>query len=129
MGKAVVIAQDADERQLLMELLAEVDVEAVAEIATPSGVEDPALILTDLGARYDPAKARAAVRRLRERWPAAPVLLLTSHRAAMDESDRLGADALVLKPFDVDDLMDAVRLLLSVRAEKPAPEPRLRSEA
>src|SRR5690349_15954171 len=111
-----------------MELLTEVEVEAVAEIAIPSGVEDPALILTDLGSRYDPDKARAAVHRLRERWPDAPVLLLTSHRAVMDESDRLGADAIILKPFDVDDLMDAVRLL-TVRAEKPAPEPRLRSGA
>ena len=128
MRRAVIITQDADERQLLTELLNEVDFDAVAEIAIPSGVADPAIILTDLGARYDPAKARVAVHRLSERWPNAPVLLLTSHRPAMDEPDRLGADALILKPFDVDDLINTVRLL-TVRAERPAQEPRLRSGA
>jgi DNA-binding response OmpR family regulator len=65
---------------------------------------------------------------LRERWPDAPVILLTSHRAATDEPDQLGADALLLKPFDVDELTDVVSSLIG-RSEKRAPEPRLRLEA
>jgi hypothetical protein len=71
------------------------------------------VVLTGLGPRYDPARARAAVRRLRERWPNAPIMLLTSHRAATEESDQLGADALILKPFDVDDLSTAAGLLIA----------------
>jgi DNA-binding NarL/FixJ family response regulator len=112
-GKAVVIARDADERALLVELLDELGLEGVAETFIPSGVEDPIVVLTDLGPRYDPAKARVAVRRLRERWPNAPIILLTSHRPATQESDQLGADALILKPFDVDDLSTAVALLIA----------------
>jgi CheY-like chemotaxis protein len=124
-GKAVVIAGDAEERDLLIELLDEIGVEAVVETVIPSGVEDPAVVLTDLGARYDPTKGRAAVRRLRARWPDAPVILLTSHRAATDEPDRLGADALILKPFDVDDLTHAV-LRLIARSGIREQGPRLR---
>ncbi len=123
-GKAVVIARDVDERALLIELLGELGLEAVAATVIPSGVEDPTIVLTDLGARYDPAKARAAVRRLRERWPNAPIVLLTSHRAATEESDQLGADALILKPFDVDDLSTAVGLLIA-RSKIPELEHRL----
>ena len=125
MGKAVIIARDADERALLVELLEDIGLEAVVETAIPSGVPDPQVVLTDLGARYDPTKGRVAVRRLRERWPHAPVIVLTSHRAAMEESDQLGADALILKPFDVDDLTNAVRFLI-VRSETLEREPHLR---
>jgi len=118
-------ARDADERDLLIELLDEIGLEAVVETVIPSGVADPAIVLTDLGARYDPTKGRASVRRLRGRWPNAAVLLLTSHRAAGEESDQLGADALILKPFDVDDLTDAVRRLIA-RSGTLEQAPRLR---
>jgi DNA-binding NarL/FixJ family response regulator len=124
-GKAVVIARDADERALLIELLDEIGHEAVVETVIPSGVTDPAIVLTDLGARYDATKGRAAVRHLRERWPHSPVVVLTTHRAATEESDQLGADALILKPFDVDDLTEAV-LTLIARSEGREQEPRLR---
>jgi DNA-binding NarL/FixJ family response regulator len=112
-GKAVVIARDADERELLIELLDDLGLESAVETVIPGGVTDPAIVLTDLGPRYDPTKGRVAVRRLRERWPEAPVVLLTSHRAATEEPDQLGADALILKPFDVDDLTDAVVTLIA----------------
>ncbi len=125
MGKAVVIARDPDLRDLLVELFDEIGLEAVVETVVPSGVTDPTLVLTDLGPRYDPAKGRAAVRRLRERWPHAPVILLTSHRAATDESDQLGADALILKPFNVDDLADTASGLIA-RSGTHELEPRLR---
>jgi DNA-binding response OmpR family regulator len=123
--KAVIIVRDADERDLLVEVLDEVNLEAIAETVIPSGVIDPSVVLTDLGPRYDPTKARAAVRRLRERWPQAPIILLTSHRAAADEPDQLGADALVQKPFDLEDLTNAVRRLTS-RSGIPEQAPRLR---
>lgn len=128
MGNAVVIARDIDHRELLLELLAEIGLDAVVESVIPSGVTDPLVVLTDLGPRYDTTKARTAVRRLRERWPYAPVIVLTSHRAATDEPDQLGADALIQKPFDVDDFMNTVRRLIA-RSETRAPVPRLRLEA
>ena len=125
MGKAVVIVRDADVRDLLIELLREIDLEAVVETVVPSGVVDPLVVLTDVGPRYDPRKASAALRRLRERWPQTPVVLLTSHRAATDEPDQLGADALILKPFDMDDLTDAV-LDVIARSGTREQAPRLR---
>jgi DNA-binding NarL/FixJ family response regulator len=109
----VVIVRDADVRALIVELLAEIDLEAVVELVIPSGVDDPVVVITDVGPRYDPVKARGAVRRLHERWPETPVVLLTSHRAAAEESDQLGADALILKPFDMDDLTSAVLVLIA----------------
>jgi DNA-binding NarL/FixJ family response regulator len=124
----VVIVRDADVRQLLIELLREIDIEAVVETVVPSGVPEPLVILADLGPRYDPVKARGAVRRLHERWPQAPVVLLTSHRAATEESDRLGAEALILKPFDMDVLTDAVRLVIA-RSGTREPAHHLRLEA
>lgn len=122
MGKAVVIVADADIRDLLIELLQEVDLEVVVEAVVPSGVVDPLVVLTDLGPRYNSTKARAALRRLRERWPETPIVLLTSHRAATEEPDQLGADALILKPFDMDVLTDAVRDVIArsgIREQAP----------
>jgi len=124
-GKAVVIARDVDVRELLVELLDEIGLEAVVETAIPVGVTDPWVVLTDLGPRYEPMKARAAVRRLHGRWPYAPVILLTSHPAAANEPDRLGADALIQKPFDIDDLTTAVRRLIA-RSGTPVQERHLR---
>ena len=128
MGTAVVIARDADERDLFVQILDEMGLEAVVETVIPSGAVNPVVVLTDLGARYDPAKARAAVRRLHERWPGTPVILLTAHRAAAEELDQLGAEALILKPFDVDDLTRAVGRLIA-RSGTREREPRLRRGA
>ena len=112
-GKAVVIVRDADVRALVVELMTEIDLEAIVELAVPSGVDDPVVVITDVGPRYDGARARAAVRRLHERWPQTPVVLLTSHRAAVEERDQLGAEAIILKPFDMDDLTSAVTALIA----------------
>ena len=121
----MVIVRDGDVRDLLIELLREIDLEAVVETVIPRGVVEPLVVLTDLGPRYDPRKASAALRRLRERWPQAPIVLLTSHRAATDDADQLGADALVLKPFDMDELTDTVRDVIA-RSGKREQAPRLR---
>lgn len=121
----MVIVGDADVRDLLIELLQEIDLEAVVESVVPSGVVDPLVVLTDVGPRYDPLKASAALHRLRQRWPETPIVLLTSHRAAAEEPDQLGADALVLKPFDMDDLTGTVRDVIA-RSGKREQAPRLR---
>lgn len=124
----MVIVGDADVRDLLIELLLEIDLEAVVETVVPSGVIDPLVVLTDVGPRYDPMKASAALHRLRERWPETPIVLLTSHRAATEDPDQLGADAVILKPFDMDVLTDAV-LDVIARSGTPEQGPRLRLEA
>jgi two-component system response regulator CpxR len=71
------------------------------------------LVVSDLMplTAYRPQPARQWVQALRARF-AAPVVVVTAHAAALDEPDRLGADAVVGKPFDIDDLSETVRLLL-----------------
>jgi len=91
-GKAVVIAGDADERALFVELLEDIGLEAVLETVIPSGVTDPSIVLTDLGPRYDPSRSRGALRRLRERWPNVPVVLLTPTDFAVRFSQSVGAE-------------------------------------
>ena len=109
----MVTVRDADVRSLVIELLAEIDLEAVVELVVPSEVDDPVVVIADVGPRYDAARARANVRRLHERWPETPVVILTSHRTAVAERDQLGAQAIILKPFDMNDLTSAVTALIS----------------
>ena len=56
--------------------------------------------------------ALAWVASLRERLGGIPMIVLTAHAAALAEPDRLGADGIVGKPFDVDTLLATVNELL-----------------
>jgi DNA-binding response OmpR family regulator len=65
-----------------------------------------ALLIADLPARpYVASDARDWVRSLRDRYPRTPILVCTAHREASEAPDRLGADCIVLKPFDVPQLL------------------------
>jgi DNA-binding response OmpR family regulator len=88
-------------------VLAAADLEEVPRDAIADLVLSDLLPLTD----YRPEPARQWVRALRTRF-AAPVVVVTAHAEALDEPDRLGADAVVAKPFDIDALSATVRLLL-----------------
>ncbi|HET8647928.1 MAG TPA: response regulator [Vicinamibacteria bacterium] len=48
-----------------------------------------------------------------------PVILFTGHHAALDRALEAGAAAAILKPFDVDDLLNTVERLLPEGAEPP----------
>jgi DNA-binding response OmpR family regulator len=50
--------------------------------------------------------------RLQTTEHAPPVILFTGHHAAGDRALQAGAAAAILKPFDVDDLLDTVERLL-----------------
>jgi|SRR5207247_3250792 len=50
---------------------------------------------------------------IRARFAGAPLFVVTAHAAAMDEPDRLGADAILAKPFDVETLLTRVDELLT----------------
>jgi CheY-like chemotaxis protein len=81
------------------------------------------LIVTDLpGSRYASAQARDWVRSLRERFPATPIVVCTAHRQADKEPDRLGADALLPKPFEIAELLRTTELL-TVRGSPSAATP------
>jgi DNA-binding response OmpR family regulator len=105
-----------DDDQVILELLQTVLTDAghVAIVATgPDEVPiDTAadLVITDLVPlkAYRREIALAWVSSLRRRFPSSRVFVITAHSLALDEPDRLGADAVITKPFDVEVLVAKV---------------------
>ena len=79
----------------------------------PSGEYE--VILTDLVTLtvYDVDATRAWVQALVDRYPGTPVVVLTAHALARGDKDVLGAASVVMKPFDVDELLEVVRAVTS----------------
>ena len=73
----------------------------------------PDLIITDLAGLhgYESGLARALVRRLQQRFPETPIIVCTAYGQAMEESDRLGAAAVLHKPFPIEALIETVARL------------------
>lgn len=74
----------------------------------------PSLVITDLLARngYDSVAAVRAVRDARTRTGGAPVLVLTAHGAAKADGELAAvANEVLTKPFQMDDLLEAVERL------------------
>jgi DNA-binding response OmpR family regulator len=83
--------------------------EAVAPEARPD------LVIIDLVPlkEYRRADALAWVDLLRQRFGRTPLLIMTAHAEAIAELDRLGADAIMGKPFDVEQLLAKIDELLT----------------
>jgi DNA-binding NtrC family response regulator len=114
--RILVIDDDVTLAELMRVVLE--DAEFTVSVATnprdlPSGRFDG--IITDLvtvGA-YDRADARDWLLRLADRYPRVPTLVATAHAQARGDHVAIGATAVILKPFDVDVLIAAVRQLTS----------------
>lgn len=74
----------------------------------------PALVLTDLFVPQVGGFELVRAVRAAAGWDAVPLVVLTAHwsRVCEDDALRAGADAAYGKPFDPDDLLDAVRPLV-----------------
>lgn len=110
MRALLVIEDDAVIAELLCSVLEDGGYTATVVPAlerAPQG--DYALIITDLISTdaYELAAARNWVAAVREAFPSVPVVVCTAHKIA-DDARALGADALMLKPFDVDALLALV---------------------
>jgi len=79
----------------------------------PSGRFD--CIVTDLVTvgGYAADDARDWLLRLADRYPRVPTLVATAHAEARPDQVAIGATAVILKPFDVDVLIAAVRQITS----------------
>ena len=75
----------------------------------------PELVITDLVGldRYESARARSSVRRVQERYTATPIVVCTGYEQAADESDKLGAAAVLRKPFTIEALVQTVARLVA----------------
>ena len=116
MAKVLVL----DDSELIAGLMRTVLTESGHEVAIstdpdvlPSDVS-PDLIVTDLVSQrpYRLEEARAWVASLRTRFPGKPVVVCTTHQAALADRDALGAAAVIGKPFEVDDLLATVARLI-----------------
>ncbi|MGH2451286.1 MAG: response regulator [Candidatus Limnocylindria bacterium] len=115
MARVLVIDDDLVIAELIRATLAEAGHEPLAGPAESHPQLD--VIVTDLVVTegYDGAAARSSIARLRSRFPGIPILVCTAHLDASHEPDRLGADAVIAKPFDLDDLVRTVEALVRDR--------------
>jgi len=109
-----------DDDQVMLDLLRTVVSEAGHTVLTaprldaiPPGASAD-LVIIDLvplkAYRRDPAVEW--INSIRSRFARVPLFLVTAHAAAVAEPDRLGADAILSKPFDVETLLAKVDELL-----------------
>jgi CheY-like chemotaxis protein len=70
----------------------------------------PDLVITDLVDvhPYRAGSARAWVARVKGHYPATPVIVCTASEQATEELDRLGAEAVLPKPFNIEKLVETV---------------------
>ena len=116
MTRILVIDDDVTLAELIRVVLE--DAEFTVAVATnprdlPSGRFD--CIVTDLVTvgPYSVDEARDWLGRLSDRYPLVPTLVATAHPEARRDHLALGATAVILKPFDVDVLIAAVRQITS----------------
>lgn len=115
--RILVIEDDRPIRELFRDVLSDEGYELLfAERLEDAAVDaHPDVVVADLAGIhvYESPLARALVRRIQERYPRAPIIVCTAHGQAMEESDRLGAAAVLHKPFPIERLVEAVARLAS----------------
>lgn len=113
----LVIEDDRATRDLFRDVLSDEGYELVfvERLEGAAAEAAPDLIITDLVGlgRYESGAARASVARVRELYPATPIIVCTGYEQAVGESDRLGAAAVLRKPFTIEALLQTVARLVA----------------
>ena len=75
----------------------------------PNGTFD--CVVTDLMSVgvYSIGDARDWLLRIADRFPRIPIIVVTAHAEARDDQQAIGAREIIIKPFDVDRIAEAVR--------------------
>jgi DNA-binding response OmpR family regulator len=115
--RVVLIEDDPDIAALVEAMLTEVghEVEVVEHLTEGLIDPDAPLVITDLLAlrSFDPEMARAWIARVRGAFPNAAVIVSTAHgTAAAVGAPAIGADAVLVKPFDIAVFTETVESLL-----------------
>jgi DNA-binding NtrC family response regulator len=112
----LVIEDDGATRDLLRQVLSDEGYELllVNRLEDTAANAAPGLVITDLVGldRYDSGRARASVGRVQDRYPATPIIVCTGYEQAAEESDKLGAAAMLRKPFTIEALVRVVARLV-----------------
>jgi two-component system NtrC family sensor kinase len=117
-GRATVLVadDDADQRELLVELLSG-EGYALSSVGSPGALlraleSPPDVLLLDLHGASSPAVEA----RLHALGAGCPALVLASGAAdLLEQGARLGADAVLQKPFGLEELLTTVRRMLQAR--------------
>src|SRR5205823_1385313 len=108
--RVAVIEDDAAGRDLMREVLRDAGF-CVRAVDSPPALSPAwhgdAIVTDTFASLFDPAATSSAIAALRERYHVA-VILVTAHDRAKHERGILGADAIVLKPYDIEDLVSVV---------------------
>jgi DNA-binding response OmpR family regulator len=115
--RIVLIEDDPDIAKLIEEMLTEVghEVEVVGHLREGAIDPDVQLVITDLLAlrSFDVATSREWIARVRAAFPKAAVIVSTAHAPAADAgAPAIGADAVLVKPFDIVAFTQTVESLL-----------------
>jgi DNA-binding response OmpR family regulator len=120
--RVAVLESDGETRMLLIEVLSDAGF-VVDAAAHPSALPDwwrGDVIVTDtFQMPYHPGNAENVVRSLRARHHAA-VVVVSGHSEVRVDAVDLGADAVVLKPFDIDELVATIRRVGGAQASPRA---------
>ena len=113
----LVVEDDPDVPEVICWLLEDEDISVDAagngrEALERAAAYRPSLILLDLGLPHVDGFGVAAALRAAYGERAAPILTITADGFAADKARRVGAIGFLRKPFDVDDLVAAVRRAL-----------------
>ena len=119
MAQVLVIDDDPAIAELLHSVLLEGGHEPEAVTSLDGfGTNGLQVVIADLLTcdTYRVEAAAAWVAEIRRRVPGVPVVVCTAHRRAALDREAIGADAVITKPFDVDDLLSLVDRLASGQA-------------
>jgi two-component system nitrogen regulation response regulator NtrX len=113
----LVIEDDRDIRGLIRQVLSDEGYELTFVDGLDRAPADlaPDLVIMDLvGLRpYESGIAHASVRGVSLRYPTRPIIVCTAHEPALKELDRLGAAAVLPKPFNIEMLLQTVARLVA----------------
>jgi DNA-binding NtrC family response regulator len=122
--RVLLIEDDPDVGMLLVDVLESSGVPTMLR-AAPQQLTDelqPRVVVTDLFCQlwYDRQRASSYVATLSERFPNIPIVVVTGFSEAAHDVLKLGANAVIEKPFDIDALSQIVLSLYHGAA--PIPE-------